>query len=154
MKQSRFATWDELNALFGLDPSPAPEGFGEYDPSEITGDSIPWNKGEKGLQDAWNKGISHTEETKEKIRKKATGRLISDATRVKMSLSRQGQKRPQSSAAISAALKGREITWADKISKSRKGKPTGRKMSYEQKKAMYEARWPGKSYEQMLKENS
>jgi len=29
--------------------------------------SIPWNKGKKGTQIAWNKGISHSEETRKKI---------------------------------------------------------------------------------------
>ena len=44
---------------------------------------------------------------------------------------------------ISKALKGRKCTWGDKISESRKGKPTGRKMSDEQKKRMSQARWKG-----------
>lgn len=35
---------------------------------------IPWNKGKKGLQVAWNKGKSHSPETKEKIRQSLKGR--------------------------------------------------------------------------------
>jgi hypothetical protein len=31
--------------------------------------SVPWNKGKTGLKSSWNKGISPSEETKEKIRK-------------------------------------------------------------------------------------
>jgi group I intron endonuclease len=34
--------------------------------SEMMKGSIPWNKGRKGLQKAWNKGISPSEETRKK----------------------------------------------------------------------------------------
>ena len=44
---------------------------------------------------------------------------------------------------ISESLKGRKCTWGDKISKTRKGVSTGRKMSEEHKKAMSEGRWKG-----------
>lgn len=62
----------------------------------------PWNKGKKGLQTAWNKGIPateeekqrlrdislarppHSDETKEKCRKAVLGREVSDETRAKL----------------------------------------------------------------------
>ena len=34
----------------------------------------PWNKGKKGLQTAWNKGIPRSEETKNKLREANLGR--------------------------------------------------------------------------------
>jgi len=43
-----------------------------------------WNKGKKGLQTAWNKGIPHSEETKQKLRKSHTGKKLSNLTIQKM----------------------------------------------------------------------
>ena len=149
--RDRFLGWNDLNDLFGIDRSEPPNGWGEL--PEFSSDVPPWNKGMVGAQKAWNKGVPHSDKTKEKIRKKAKGRLVSDATRAKMSNSRLGVARPQSSKAISNALKGREFSeeWKKKLSDKAK-RPTGRKMSYEQKKKMYEARW-GRPYEEMLKDN-
>ena len=137
--ENRFLDWNQLNDVFGIPHSEPPEDWNEM--PEFSSDIPPWNKGTSGLQEAWNKGVPHSEETKDKIRRKATGRLTSDATRAKMSQSRRGVARPQTSEAISKGRKGVPCTWGDKISKARKGKPTGRKMSEEQKRKMYEARW-------------
>ena len=103
MKKKWFS-FESLDKLFDMEPT-GDGAWIEWD-HEIVPPAVA----------GWNKGIPHSEETKEKIRKKATGRLISKATRAKMSQSRQGQKRPQSGAAISKALKGKECTWGDKIS--------------------------------------
>jgi hypothetical protein len=96
-------------------------------------------------------GRTHTEEAREKISRAATGRTVSEETRQKMSQSQTGKKRT-SGAAISKALKGRVFTDDHKAKLSKAmSKPSGRKMSYEQKKKMYEARW-GRPYEEMLKD--
>lgn len=39
---------------------------------------IPWNKGKKGVQVAWNKGIPHIQSTKDKISEKTKGRIPSN----------------------------------------------------------------------------
>lgn len=57
--------------------------------------STPWNKGKKGLQKAWNKGIARTEEQKvyhSRIMKgKTKGRILSEETKRKMSKARKGK---------------------------------------------------------------
>ena len=97
-------------------------------------------------------GRKHTEESKKIMSEKRRDRKISDETRRRMSESQKGKKR-NSGESISRALKGRVFTpeWKSKLSVAA-SKPTGRKMTYEQKKKMYEARW-GRPYEEMLKES-
>jgi hypothetical protein len=57
----------------------------------------PWNKGKKGLQTAWNKGITGTvtnpmaEETKQKLREKNLGKKKSEETKLKMSKNMKGR---------------------------------------------------------------
>ncbi|MBR9682651.1 MAG: hypothetical protein GOV02_03160 [Candidatus Aenigmarchaeota archaeon] len=59
--------------------------------------NIPWNKGKIGLQKAWNKGISRSEEIKKKISESCIGRISSfkgkrhtNESKKKMSLSKKG----------------------------------------------------------------
>lgn len=58
--------------------------------SEANQGRIPWNKGHEGVQEAWNKGIPHSEETKRKIGDANRGRIVSDETRQKLSESGKG----------------------------------------------------------------
>jgi len=51
----------------------------------------PWNKGVKGAQRAWNKGIPRTDEVKAKQRAKMTGRKLSPEHRAKLSAARKGR---------------------------------------------------------------
>jgi hypothetical protein len=57
----------------------------------------PWNKGKKGIQTAWNKGISGTvgnpmtEKTKQKLREKNLGKKKSKETKLKMSKNMKGR---------------------------------------------------------------
>jgi len=57
----------------------------------------PWNKGKKGLQTAWNRGMigttghRHTESTKEKLRQASTGKKKSIEARRKMSENMKGR---------------------------------------------------------------
>lgn len=59
---------------------------------------VPWNKGKKGLQVAWNKGITGTkgkpvsEEKKKQISKKLMGHSVSKETRKKMSQKKLGKE--------------------------------------------------------------
>jgi len=110
---------------------------------------IPWNKGKKGLQKAWNKGMPHTAETRKKISISGTGRKQSTETIAKRSISMLGKNKDkvrsdelkqqwanshrgkrhsdEHKQNISAALKGRDgRVWTDeqkqKQSVERKGK--------------------------------
>ena len=56
---------------------------------------IPWNKGLKGVMKAWNKGISQSEETKEKIRQANIGKKYGEETRNKHRESLLGDKNPR-----------------------------------------------------------
>jgi len=51
---------------------------------------VPWNKGKKGLQIAWNKGIPISKEAREKNRLAHLGRKLSEEHRNKIRLSMQG----------------------------------------------------------------
>lgn len=69
----------------------------------------------------WNKGKTHSKETKEKLRRANLGKKYSDEYKKRMSDS----------------LKGRKVTWGGKISKSKKGIPSpllGRTISKEHRK--------------------
>jgi hypothetical protein len=61
---------------------------------------IPWNKGKKGLQVAWNKGLTGTkgkpvsQEKRDAISKKLMGHSVSDETRKKMSEKKRGKAPP------------------------------------------------------------
>lgn len=55
------------------------------DPADIFSTPVP----------PWNKGIPHTEESKEKMRKRATGRKLSKESRKKISKSHLGKKHPE-----------------------------------------------------------
>lgn len=83
---------------------------------------MPFKKGHKlGL------GRKQSKETIEKRVSKLRGRKKkphSIETRMKMSLSRKGIKpTPEQNKKMSEILKGRNITWGDKISKAKLGKP-------------------------------
>ena len=80
-------------------------------------------------------GKTQSEETKQLIREKATGRLHSEETKRRMSETRRGKPSGADGANISKALKGREITWGDKISAAKRGK-----MTEEHKQKLAEAR--------------
>jgi hypothetical protein len=61
----------------------------------------PWNKGKKGLQIAWNKGIKGTsgnqkksEKVKKRISKTLKGHPVSEETRKKMSFKKIGKNPP------------------------------------------------------------
>jgi len=64
--------------------------------------NIPWNKGKKGMQLAWNKGLPKeeqpsygrviSEETKKKISQSQKGKIISSETRQKLSDINKGKK--------------------------------------------------------------
>jgi len=86
------------------------------------------------------KGLKLSEETKKKISDSAKrlgfgkwmkGRKLSEETKRKMSFSRKGQipwnkgkkHTEEWKMKMSKIMKGRKITWGDKISKSQKGKP-------------------------------
>jgi len=51
-----------------------------------------WNKGLKGVQVAWNKGMSHSDETRKKISDAHKGKIVSDEFRKKMSKIHKGKK--------------------------------------------------------------
>jgi len=53
---------------------------------------IPWNKGKKGVQTAWNKGKTTSEKTKIKMSESHKGIKFSKKTRQKMSENRKGKK--------------------------------------------------------------
>lgn len=53
--------------------------------------NIPWNKGKKGLQTPWNKGMSWSSNTKIKISKSLKGKTLSDERKEQMSVSRKGK---------------------------------------------------------------
>lgn len=51
----------------------------------------PWNKGKKGCQVAWNKGIACYDETKNKISKSLKNKPLSNERKEQMSISRKGK---------------------------------------------------------------
>lgn len=58
--------------------------------------SIPWNKGMKGVQVAWNKGKHHlSDEAKKRIGDANRGRLVSLETRKKMSIAGKGRPKTE-----------------------------------------------------------
>jgi group I intron endonuclease len=63
--------------------------------------NIPWNKGLKGAQVAYNKGVSPTQEVREKIRRKLLGSKLSPETIAKrtVTLKKNGVKRKWSNEA-------------------------------------------------------
>lgn len=95
---------------------------------------MPFQKGNKlgkhfkKGQTPWNKGIPHTDETKENISKSLKGRVLDDEWKKKLGLVNKGRKRSKETGEkISKALKGKifSIEHRQNISKSRKGKYTG-----------------------------
>jgi len=55
--------------------------------------NIPWNKDKKGVMPTpWNKGVTHTDEVKAKIKEKRAKQVFSFETRKKMSEARKGSK--------------------------------------------------------------
>ena len=92
---SNFTALDEC---FGLDSSTSNFIFDDTDVTEFEIEITPWNKGKKGVQTAWNKGIKtgafaeRTEEWNSKIGKSNKGRIITEDHRKKISISKIGSK--------------------------------------------------------------
>lgn len=60
----------------------------------VNKNGIPWNKGKKGCQVAWNKGIPCSEKTKKKIsdnKKSKPGKPLSEETKRKISEAKKGK---------------------------------------------------------------
>ena len=98
-------------------------------------ENIPWNKGKKGLQKAWNKGVKHSPETIEKMKQAITeewrqhakemgkankGRTQSEETRLKKSTATSGEHNPNFGKHHSEETK-------EKMRQARLGKPAWNK---------------------------
>lgn len=53
--------------------------------------NIPWNKGKKGVQVAWNKGLQFSEETKKKMSKAQQGKTMPEEQKIKISKTLKGR---------------------------------------------------------------
>jgi len=83
-----------------------------------------WNKGLKGVQVAWNKGLPMKDETKEKLRIINTGKKLTEEQKNKISISLKGRiKTEEHLRNISKALKGKKFSEEirKKLSESHKG---------------------------------
>lgn len=135
--------WEDSLRSFGnrlLNAKPCGSGFpaqtGPDNPmygrhhSEETRSKIRLTREERGLNTRENSywtGRPLPEDTRQKIREKATGKVLSDETRSKMSLTRSGVRlSSQHSANISKALKGHLVSESTraKISEARKSNPS------------------------------
>lgn len=76
----------DSNAHFANQAKQTSEGFSSSDP---------WNKGTKGMQEAWNLGIPRTEEEKENIGAPRRGKQISEKTIEKITNAHIGKKLPE-----------------------------------------------------------
>ena len=83
-----------INAALGIDGS---EWIDCDDGKEPTHEWIPSQFDFKKGHTPWNKGKTHPEDVIEKIRKKATGRILDESTRQKMSKSHEGRKHTEES---------------------------------------------------------
>lgn len=98
------------------------------------GGGIPWNRGKNGLQTAWNKGITMTED-----QKKNMGHAVDNATKEKISKTKTGTKLSEAhKQAISEACSGEKNGMygkkhSEKTKKILSKKATGRKWTQEQK---------------------
>jgi len=54
--------------------------------------NVPWNKGKKGCQEAWNKGKSLSDESKRKMSESQKGKVMSEEIKMKISNSTKGKK--------------------------------------------------------------
>jgi len=70
--------------------------YNKTDGGDTPINQIAWNKGKKGVQVPWNKGIPCAEDMKEHLRHKLLGTPQSDETRVKRSISLTGHKQSES----------------------------------------------------------
>jgi hypothetical protein len=86
------------------------------------------------------RGKKHTEETKEKIRLNHKNSKAVQENMARLAVKRTGKKRPKEfGEKMSKILKGREITWVDKISESLKGN-NRRSMKIEYKGKIYNSK--------------
>jgi len=99
--------------------SKAKTGVSLISESSFKKGQIPWNKGKKGLQVAWNKGIPRTEETKDKIRIGHTGKTLSLEHRQAIGEAHTGQKRtPETRVKMKLAATGEKSSqWKGGIAK-------------------------------------
>ena len=107
-------------------------GYNNSNGGEHNYGRIPWNKGLKGVQVAWNKGKSPSDDTRKKISEHNKGKTAWNKGLKGVQVStRKGTKQPSRSTAV-----------REKISKSMKGKNTwtkGRKLSDATRKKISES---------------
>ena len=75
---------------------------------------IPWNKGKRGVQVSWNKGLKLPPEIGEKIRQKAIGRIVSEETKRKHRLNAI-KRIPQKDGRIIPSFNTKACEYFDKL---------------------------------------